>query len=26
VDFDMDIQSAINTPRINNYESGSLKI
>lgn len=26
VDFDMDIQSAINTPRINNYESGALKI
>lgn len=26
VDFDMDIQSAINTPRINNYENGPLKI
>jgi gamma-glutamyltranspeptidase/glutathione hydrolase len=26
VDFDMDIQSAINTPRINNYEGGPLKI
>jgi gamma-glutamyltranspeptidase/glutathione hydrolase len=26
VDFDMDIQSAINVPRINNYESGPLKI
>ena len=26
VDFDMDIQTAINTPRINNYESGALKI
>ena len=26
VDFDMDIQTAINTPRINNYESGPLKI
>ncbi|MDH4021164.1 MAG: gamma-glutamyltransferase [Xanthomonadales bacterium] len=26
VDFDMDIQSAINTPRINNYEYGPLKI
>ena len=26
IDFDMDIQTAINTPRINNYESGPLKI
>jgi gamma-glutamyltranspeptidase/glutathione hydrolase len=26
VDFDMDIQTAIETPRINNYESGKLKI
>jgi gamma-glutamyltranspeptidase/glutathione hydrolase len=26
VDFDMDIQSAINIPRINNYEYGPLKI
>jgi len=26
VDFDMDIQSAINTPRINNYEKGPLKM
>jgi gamma-glutamyltranspeptidase/glutathione hydrolase len=26
VDFDMDIQSAIMTPRVNNYESGPLKI
>jgi gamma-glutamyltranspeptidase/glutathione hydrolase len=26
VDYDMDIQSAINAPRINNYESGPLKI
>jgi len=26
IDFDMDIQSAINAPRINNYESGPLKI
>lgn len=26
IDFDMDIQSAINTPRINNYQSGPLKI
>lgn len=26
VDFNMDIQSAINTPRINNYEDGPLKI
>ncbi len=26
VDFDMDIQSAINAPRINNYENGPLKI
>ena len=26
VDFDMDIQSAILEPRVNNYESGPLKI
>jgi gamma-glutamyltranspeptidase/glutathione hydrolase len=26
VDYGMDIQSAINTPRINNYEKGPLKI
>jgi gamma-glutamyltranspeptidase/glutathione hydrolase len=26
VDFEMDIQSAINTPRINNYQSGPLKM
>ena len=26
VDFDMDIQSAINTPRINSYEFGPLKM
>jgi gamma-glutamyltranspeptidase/glutathione hydrolase len=26
VDYDMDIQSAIDTPRINNYENGPLKI
>jgi len=26
VDYDMDIQAAINTPRINNYASGPLKI
>jgi gamma-glutamyltranspeptidase/glutathione hydrolase len=26
VDFDMDIQTAINTPRINSYASGPLKI
>ena len=26
IDFDMDIQSAINIPRINNYEYGPLKI
>jgi len=26
IDFDMDIQSAINAPRINNYEDGPLKI
>ena len=26
VDFDMDIQTAINIPRINNYENGSLKM
>jgi len=26
IDFDMDIQTAINTPRINNYEKGPLKM
>lgn len=26
IDFEMDIQSAINTPRINNYQSGPLKM
>jgi len=26
VDYDMDIQTAIDTPRINNYETGALKI
>jgi len=26
IDFDMDIQSAVNAPRINSYESGPLKI
>ena len=26
VDFDMDIQTAIDAPRINNYEDGPLKI
>jgi len=26
VDFDMDIQTAIDTPRVNNYEKGPLKI